>query len=303
MRADQASRTAENNAAIRTLEAARPPGERICYDPYAKFFLAEHLTRANDPLAQITTMVSGWDLVFPGICNAILTRTRFIDDCLENTLEDGLEQLVILGAGYDTRALRFEGRLKGIRVFELDHPATQATKLRRCQQNMSSLPAHVTFIPIQFDREDLRQKLLANGYRGGLKTFFIWEGVTYYLPDAAVDATLAFIAGNAGAGSSVVFDYFPPSVATGTSDRMEARALGQALQQMGEGITFGLEPATIETFLNRRGFDLVQHFTMQDGRQLYFSMPDRTRHLSDIFFFVHARVTLSTLLQDPKKGI
>ena len=272
------------------IEALRPAEQRICYDPHAKYFLADHLGQAGDQAGQLEQLVSSWETVLPGICNAILARTRLIDECLIRIMGEGLDQLVILGAGYDTRVLRFDVVQKGIRVFELDHPATQAEKLRRFKRFLPSHPPGITYIPILFGQEDLRAKLSTSGYDNDKSTFFIWEGVTYYLPAAAVDDTLAFIAQNAPAGSAVAFDYFPPSVTAGFSDRMEARALYMALKQRGEELRFGLDPEDLNAFLNRRGFHLIDHLSAADCKQLYFPEVHRNRQLSDIFTFVHARV-------------
>jgi methyltransferase (TIGR00027 family) len=285
-----ASMTAENNAAVRALEATRPPDQRICHDPQAKYFLADHLFQASDPSKLLEQLIAGWEMVLPGICNAILARTRLIDEVLARIIGNGLDQLVILGAGYDTRALRFDMVQRGVRVFELDHPATQTEKLRRLKRYLPSHPPGITYIPIFFGQENLRAKLSTNGYDSDKSTFFIWEGVTYYLPAAAVDDTLAFIAKNAPTGSAVAFDYFPSSVAAGFSERMEARALYKTLKQRGEELRFGLDPEDLNTFLNRRGFQLIDHLSAADCKQLYFPEVHRNRQLSDIFTFVHARV-------------
>ena len=254
MHAAQSSITAENNAAVRALEAWRAPRERICYDPYAKLFLERNLRGSAAPPAQLATLISAWEAILPGVCNAILARTRYIDDCLNNALNDGLKQLVILGAGYDTRAWRFNLERKGVRVFELDHPATQAAKLERIRRNLPYHPPAVTYIPIHFDRDNLICKLLGNDYDRFQSTFFIWEGVTYYLSPAAVDATLASIAQNAPDGSRIVFDYFPPSVVDGTSDRMEARALNDILKQKGERIQVRTAAGKADGFSEPAGF-------------------------------------------------
>ena len=239
---------------------------------------------------QIRQTVETWENRFPGIVNSILARTRFIDDCLEAAIGEGIRQLVILGAGYDTRVLRFGALRDKVAVFELDHLETQRIKLQRIQAQVGADLPHVRFIPIDFSEDNLGEKLFAQGYDAQLETFFIWEGVTYYLPGAAVDGTLAFIRRYAGRGSSVVFDYFPPSVAAGTTDLVEARALRDGLQTIGEAIVFGIAPDRIAEFLGQRGFRVTAHLTSTDYQARYFFDVNRGRRVSDMFIFVQARV-------------
>ena len=290
MQPDHASITAENNALLRTHESLRPEKERICNDTYAAWFLPGRLMDVVDRNQQIRQTVETWENRFPGIVNSILARTRFIDDCLEAAIGEGIRQLVILGAGYDTRVLRFGALRDKVAVFELDHLETQRIKLQRIQAQVGADLPHVRFIPIDFSEDNLGEKLFAQGYDAQLKTFFIWEGVTYYLPGAAVDGTLAFIRRYAGRGSSVVFDYFPPSVAAGTTDLVEARALRDGLQTIGEAIVFGIAPDRIAEFLGQRGFRVTAHLTSTDYQARYFFDVNRGRRVSDMFIFVQARV-------------
>jgi methyltransferase (TIGR00027 family) len=287
---NQPSRTAENNAALRAFESMRSAGERICNDTYAQHFVSETIRQAKELQPGLAQRVSEWDRIFPGVFNAILARTRFIDDCLEIAIEEGLQQLVILGAGYDTRALRFDRLKETAVVFELDHPATQNAKLQRYRHILHGTPDHIVFLPVNFGAENLGRKLFEHGYDVDLKSFFIWEGMTYYLSAAAVDETLSFISRNAPDGSVVVYDYFPPSIVDGTTPLTEARALRTALKSMGEEVLFGLDPVTTEEFLNRRGFDLVQNLTAEEYKKRHFKTSNRHRTVSEMFVFAHAQV-------------
>jgi methyltransferase (TIGR00027 family) len=290
MHTNQPSRTAENNAALRAFESMRSTGEQICNDPYAKHFVPETIRQVKDMHLVLAQRISEWDRIFPGVCDAILARTRFIDDCLESAIEEGLQQLVILGAGYDTRALRFDRLKDTVVVFELDHPSTQNAKLQRYRHILHGTPDHIVFVPVNFGGENLARKLFEHGYDCNLKSFFIWEGMTYYLSAAAVDETLWFISRNAPDRSVVVYDYFPSSVVDGTTSLKEAKALRMALKSMGEEVLFGLDPVTTEEFLNRRGFDLVQNFTAEEYKKRYFKGANRHRTVSEMFVFAHAQV-------------
>ena len=122
---------------------------------------------------------------------------------------------MILGAGYDSRAYRFDALKDPIRVFEVDHPATQQAKLEGVRKIFGSLPEHVRYVAIDFNQQTLEDCLAAHGYDPQAKTVFLWQGVTYYLEPAAVDSTLTFIARHAAPGSSVIFDYIDNALLTG----------------------------------------------------------------------------------------
>src|SRR5262249_7883176 len=123
-----------------------------------------------------------------------LIRTRFLDERLQNAVSAGATQVVILGAGYDSRAYRMKQLLNAIRVFEVDFGPTQEYKKLRLQEILGCLPANVTYVPIDFTRENLPNVLAKAGYRSDRKTIFLWEGVTYYIPEEAVRSTLRFVA-------------------------------------------------------------------------------------------------------------
>jgi methyltransferase (TIGR00027 family) len=142
-----------------------------------------------------------------GMSNLMLVRTRYIDERMLAALEGGATQVVVLGAGFDTRAYRFADQLRNRKVFEVDYQSTQAIKKSRLNEIFGSLPGHVRFIEIDFKRDRLRDVLAAAGYDPAEKTLFIWEGVTYYLSEQAVRETLRAISSYSASGSSVVVDF------------------------------------------------------------------------------------------------
>ena len=147
-----------------------------------------------------------------GMANLLLIRTRFIDDHLHRAIESGVSQVVILGAGFDTRAYRFADALKNKLVIEVDYQSTQEIKRQRLRDASISIPANVQFAQIDFQREKLPDVLRAAGYRSGEKTFFIWEGVSMYLSETAVRETLQTISENSAQGSSLVMDFAESSM-------------------------------------------------------------------------------------------
>ncbi|HEX6993101.1 MAG TPA: SAM-dependent methyltransferase [Gammaproteobacteria bacterium] len=136
----------------------------------------------------------------------MMVRTRFIDDALERAVADGATQIVILGAGLDTHAYRCRELLAGTRVFEVDRPSTQALKRRRVDEVLGGAPDNTTYVAVDFGTEDLADVLSRHGYDASRQTFFILEGVTMYLPEEAVRATLRFVAAHLP-GSGIVFDF------------------------------------------------------------------------------------------------
>jgi methyltransferase (TIGR00027 family) len=295
MRHNQSSTTAENNAAIRAFESMRPLGQRVCDDPFARHFISDALLQAPNLRAALGERMTAWQRFFPGVCDAIVARTRFIDDCLKIDIEAGLRQLVILGAGYDTRALRFDCQAAGITVFELDHPATQAKKLARYRRRLQTIPEHVVFIPVDFNAAQPDRALCEAGFDCAKTSFFIWEGMSYYFSPPAVRKTLSFVADVAAAGTALIFDYVPPAVISGTIPLTEAIRLTAALKQLGEEFLFGLDPDQAGSFLHRHGFQLITNQSAQASNSLYFKAAPGDRGMSRMFFFALARVKAAPL--------
>jgi len=193
----QASFTAEVIAAARAIESTRAENIRLLYDPFARFFLSKPLIRSlvwfagffriPDVIIWIVDRISG----VPGLMMSFCCRTRCIDDALSTALTEGYPQVVILGAGYDSRAYRIRG-IKSTKVFEVDLSATQEAKRSKLQRYLDGVPSHVVFVPVDFEREDLRSRLNAAGFQSDTLTFVIWEGVMQYIPAEAGPGFLVF---------------------------------------------------------------------------------------------------------------
>src|SRR5258706_294516 len=146
----QSSNSAMGVALMRAIEADKPELERICYDPLARAFISGASYFFLKPIIN-----SGWyKRISEGAVEFIILRERTIDDFTTAALSAGLDQVVILGAGFDTRAYRIPG-IEKTRVFEVDHPATQATTLKKMKKVLDPLPAHVTFVPVDFNTQAL----------------------------------------------------------------------------------------------------------------------------------------------------
>ena len=289
----RASRTAVQQAGIRAVESLLPAGRRVCYDPLAIVFLDEKLQRRYRLCLKNSFMRAVWIWSVrkdPGGTRAEgVARTRYIDDYSQACVSGGVEQVVILGAGFDTRAYRLEG-FKKVKVFEVDHPSTQKMKMARLRGVIRELPSWVTFVPVDFEKDKLDEKLLSAGYRRDLKTLFIWEGVTPYLTAESVDRTLSLVVANSGRGSSIIFDYLYASAVEPNSKVRWAMALQRRSERLGEPLKFGIEGSEIEAFLAARGFSEVKRITASALTELCFKGRNSKRQVCPFIEIVHATI-------------
>ena len=264
------SQSAEGIALIRMGELMCPEDQRICNDVYAPFFVNPMIVqfiREHPDEAEKRSLEH--ERRFPGLNNTTVARVRYFDDRVKAALDAGVGQLVILGAGYDTRAYRIIGA-DAISVFEVDHPDTQAIKVRKIKEIFGAVPGHVSFVAADLAVDDLGERLAAHGFDPAKKTLFLAEGLTMYLPPEEVDRMLASIVRNSGKGSSVVFDYVPDSVADGTCADRDGRDFRAEMAGMGEPFLFGIKEGTVEAFLVRRGFTGVRDVGPDEIKRLYF---------------------------------
>ncbi len=276
MKENQSSITASGIAVARAVESSKPEGVRVCYDPYAVKFLNPLFYRFVRLFID-----SGYaERAGQGVQGFLVARCRYMDDRLHECLQQGLQQLVVLGAGYDSRAYRFALPEKGIKVFEVDHPRTQFAKISRVKQIFGALPEHVTYIGVDFNTQTLQQRLPECGYNEQLQTLFIWEGVVMYLDQAAVESTLSFIARHSGAGSQVVFDYIYTALLDGSVKHGEVRRIRRMRRFSGEGLTFGIPQGQVNTMLEAQGFTQVRDVSSEELHRAYFTGPNASRKVA-----------------------
>ncbi len=164
---------------------------------------------------------------------------------------------MILGSGFDARAYRMAALRNG-RVFEVDEPATLAEKRERIESRLGSMPVHVRTVAVDFERDDLAERLTAAGFEPGEPAFFIWEGVTGYLSAEAVDATLRKLAELGEPGSRVVFTFLDAGPLARRGGEEGAGATIDVVRRAGEPFRFGLDPAELPDYLAERGFALLE---------------------------------------------
>ena len=196
-----------------------------------------------------------------------------------------LPEVVILGAGFDTRASRLPA-LGRTRVFEVDHPATQAAKRER----LGPLPAHLVLVALDFDRERLRDGLLGAGFDPRARAFLVSEGVTNYLTEAAVDATLLDVAATAAPGSLLLFTYVHRDILTRPEAFAGTKQLFAALERAGERFTFGIEPSHLSAFLAERGLRLEWDVGCAEFRERAYGERARSMRGHEFYRVALARV-------------
>jgi methyltransferase (TIGR00027 family) len=251
MRDEVPSRTAAWVAACRSYGAALPDAARLVEDPYGATFAGLGGGGVTPPAALVR-----WVTPFRRWVMYMQVRTRVLDDAMLAFVARGGAQIVVLGAGYDCRALRFADALRDAQVFEVDHPATQGHKQRVLARERVTSPArYVTWDFETRPMAELPDALAAAGLDRARPTFTIWEGVTMYLTDVAIDASVRAIKAWSPSGSELAFTY----VTRASIDRptLVTRALGAMLRTAGEPWRFGWDPAALGGWLGERGLALA----------------------------------------------
>jgi methyltransferase (TIGR00027 family) len=209
-------------------------------------------------------------------------RTRFAEDALAAAVARGVRQLVVLGAGLDTYAYR--GALRDrLRIFEVDHPATQVWKRQLLADAAIPLPVWLTFAPIDFERETLTEGLAAAGFDPAQQTFFTWLGVVPYLSEEAVWSTLGFIA-SLPHGAHVVFDYADPPDSLSPQMRASHDRRAARVAELGESLKSSFDPDQLRARLTGLGFAEVEDLGPRQIASRYFptrvpSVPEKGGHI------------------------
>jgi methyltransferase (TIGR00027 family) len=272
--AQAAAKTGAAPTAIIAIEQQFPQDQRIIVDDLACAilpFVARGMVRLTRSVFVRDLFVKLLERISPGIWALMTCRKRYIDDKLIGAL-GSIEAVVNLGAGFDTRAYRLPA-LANVPIWEIDQPENIELKRTRLQELFGLIPAHVTLVSIDFDRQDLSAALIAQDYATSQRTFFIWEGVTQYLTEAGVVATLEFLS-KAARGSRLAFTYV-------RKDFLDGKAMyGQKepyRRFAAKGIwLFGMEPDAVEVFLNPYGWRVIEHVGYEELAERYVRPTGRT---------------------------
>ena len=272
VRPGEISFTAEMGAGQRAV-AAMHPDEKIRNPDYlAEKFLSEdfwhyyHFSRDFDTSMKF---VKTFRVGFYYYGNA---RTKHIDKLFQDVAKKGLEQVVILGAGFDSRAYRFNEIMPNVQFFELDHPPTAAYKQKRIKEIFGKIPTHVTYVPIDFKTWNIGEALGKAGYAPQKITCFIWAGVSMYVTQEAVDQTLRFIADQSAPGSTVIFDYILETAIQRDSKKYPAaRRFAFRMALAGEPILSGLPEGknAAKAYINDRGLEVLSDVGYEELTKMY----------------------------------
>lgn len=285
------SQMAEGIAMQRFAESSKEEDERICYDPYAIHFIRPEIIEfGKKHPEEAKELIENTERFFPGLSSSIMARVKYFDDFVKKSIKDGLEQLVILGAGYDTRAFRIEELKENVNIFEMDHPNTQGFKIEKIKEIFGSTPGNVVYVPVDFEKEKIGEKLIENGFIGSKKTLFILEGLVMYIPPESVAEIFLFINKNSAKGSRVIFDYYPQSVVDGTSKLEIGQNIMNHLVKIGEPLQFGIKEQEMENFLKEFGFSSIENVTSEDYKKAYFQGKNENREVCELLYFAHAVV-------------
>jgi len=200
----------------------------------------------------------------------VIARTKYIDAVMKDCLSNAFTQVVILGAGFDTRALRFQAEAQKATFYELDAAVTQEAKIGQYKNRHLPLPSNLLFIPIDFDKESPGLKLEQAGFQRNARTLFLLEGVLQYLQPHSVDQNFKLICELSGAGSQVVFDCIYASVLRRENRYYGERGFSRQVSGEGEQWHFGIEEGELEHFVSTHGCRLLDYKDATALEEMYF---------------------------------
>jgi methyltransferase (TIGR00027 family) len=208
-----------------------------------------------------------------GIYEWVIARTKYIDNVFKQINEERFSQVLIFGAGFDSRGVRFQDYLKNVKIFELDVPSTQNMKRDQFKKRGIQIPSNLVLVPINFEKELIADRLKESGFTEGKKTLVVLEGVLQYLAPKAAYATFDTIKSIIGPESWIIFDYAHASVLNEHSKKDEKAMLNE-LNKFGESWQFALNESEVEPLLNKYGFDLIDKKGPMDLENDYFKKPN-----------------------------
>jgi methyltransferase (TIGR00027 family) len=267
---NQLSGLARGAALVRALAAREEREEIRGNDSLAEIFLADERGNSLDDPAIREWLLKNY--LPNGVYAYTIARSAYFDHILEQALREGVPQIVILGAGYDSRLYRFATQVGETRIFELDELQTLQRKQKKLQQANIPIPENLAYAPLSYETSKLGESLAGAGFDKEKQTLFIWEGATYYLSAEEVDNTFNFIRKQMPAGSTLCFDYNSiSSVSIGPAWENE---LPQSTGFAADSVAFGIEEGKAGVFLAEREFLILEHLTAEEMEKRYLTLRD-----------------------------
>jgi len=219
----------------------------------------------------------------------VISRARYTEDLLESLISQGVSQYVLLGAGLDTFALRNNIDSKKLKVFEVDHPATQKAKQEKIVTAGLTLPALLEFVPCDFTQTQVDESLLAaSSFSTAKHSFFSWLGVTYYLSRETIFDVVRAIRRASTSESSLVFDFLDPDTFDSVRCAKRFRPVVDGVVELGEPFLSGLSPETLEKDLAECGFQLRELLSPKEIQDKYFSDRKDSMYAAEHAYFAWA---------------
>ena len=206
-----------------------------------------------------------------GIYEYIIARTKYIDTVFNDSIKKQFEQVLIFGAGFDSRGIRFLPLDSKTKIFELDVPITQNAKIAQLKKRKIKIHTGIIFVPTDFNKEFLEEKLADSGFENDKKTLYLLEGITMYLKPEAVVSTFQMINKYSSKGSEIVFDFIYSSVLRRENKYYGEYDIYEFVSKAGEGWTFGIEKEQVKSFLNEYDFQIIDLADTEKLERIFFT--------------------------------
>ena len=289
--------TAQGVAKQRLIESLAKPSKRIIYDPYAENFVL-----GAGIIKLMGHNLSVWlsKKFVPGFHEHLISRTRFIDDLIKKSISEQVEQYVILGAGYDSRAYNLK-LPSGLKIFEVDQPEVQEIKLSKLPDEIPN-SENITYVSVDFNYQSLKNQLLNSGFDKSKSTIYTLEGVSQYITREALNSTLSELALLTPNSNATFFMSYvnrllreDPKACFGigySKPERAAKFITNGAAKVGEPWISLYSSKEIEDLLSQKSFTLIENKTLADLNSKYFTPVGRTipeNHIFKIEHFVVAK--------------
>ncbi|MBO0810858.1 MAG: SAM-dependent methyltransferase [Microlunatus sp.] len=273
---------------ISAIDQYEPAQQRVDDDPMADRMLPPAL-RASVAFCRVPAfrrlMIAASERSVPGSWGSLLCRKRYADDQVTDALQSGIKQVVLLGAGFDTRSVRLVAP-RGGSAYEVDLAGNTAAKRRRLMAVFGRIPDRVNLVPIDFERDDLQTLLAGAGFDPDARALFVWEAVTQYLTESAVRTTLQSLS-RAAQDSRLIFTYVLKDLIDG-SDLHGADGLYQRFVIKNPIWRFGLAPTEVTPLLGEYGWAVIEDVGPAEYADRYLKPAGRDLAVMEIERFVRA---------------
>ncbi|MCP4133728.1 MAG: class I SAM-dependent methyltransferase [bacterium] len=289
MEKNQGSKTADGAAACRAWHL-RYGNPVIFEDPFA-FQLTSPVWRFLAGNRFLSWLITNKLLrsIRPAFAN-ILSRACFTEALLEKAVRKGVSQYILLSSGLDSFALRRKDLASSLKIFEVDHPATQNLKRGRLEKLNIGLPPNLEFVPVDFESESISHGLTRSSFSKKLPSFFSWLGASYYVSSDAVFETLNTVISIAAPGSEFVFDYMISREYFENAHREAIEIIDRYTTRRGEPLKAAFTPRTFMEDIRKSGFEIVEHISGNEITERYFSDSKDSLWVYPSLAFIHLRV-------------